>query len=109
MRRLIIVVLASSSFGGVIGALATAATQSQASPTAIAAAVQKVQDTHADAALNEIRGKIQDANGKLGQMTSELGTNPTFLGGQLIALLNRVTSQLHVVCANTSSSTGQTC
>jgi hypothetical protein len=101
MRRLIIVVLASSSFGGVVGALATAATQSQASPTAIAAAVQKVQDTHADSALNEIRGKIQDSNGKLGQMTSELGTNPSFLGGQLLSALNTMTSQLGVICTNT--------
>lgn len=58
MRKLIAVALASSTFGGVIGALAVAATQSQASPGAIAAAVQRVQDRSAEQALRSVNGNV---------------------------------------------------
>lgn len=59
MRKLITVALASSVFGGAIGALATAATQSQASPAAIAAAVQRVEDIKADRTLREVKSDTQ--------------------------------------------------
>ena len=39
MHKLIAVALASATFGGTIGAMATAAVQSHASPEAIAAAI----------------------------------------------------------------------
>lgn len=51
-RTLALAIAASSVLGGMIGALATDATQSQAiTPAAIAAAVQKVQDTSAESTL----------------------------------------------------------
>ena len=55
MRKLILVALASGTFGGAVGALATAATESQANAQAVAAAVQKVQDKSAESALAAIR------------------------------------------------------
>ena len=58
MRKLVIVALASGVFGGVMGALATAATQSQASPEAIAAAVQKVQDAKTENQLVAVNAKL---------------------------------------------------
>jgi len=53
-RLFIAAVLGSSVVGGTVGALATAATTSQASPQAIAAAVQKVQDQTAEKYLRTI-------------------------------------------------------
>jgi hypothetical protein len=50
--------IAAGTFGGTIGALATAAVQSQASPGAIAAAVQRVQDQKADNTLQSINSKL---------------------------------------------------
>lgn len=47
-------VAATAVFGGTLGALATVATTSQASPQAIAAAVQKVQDRAAERNLQTI-------------------------------------------------------
>lgn len=55
-------IVASGVFGGMIGALATDATQSQANPAAIAAAVQRVQDTTADNALRSIRTELVQIN-----------------------------------------------
>ncbi len=58
MRKLIVVAVASATFGGMIAALATAAIQSQASPRAIAAAVQKVQDTKSENELGAISSRL---------------------------------------------------
>lgn len=55
IRTLLAAVMASAVLGGSVGALATAATSSQASPQAIAAAVTKVKDTTAEATLERIR------------------------------------------------------
>jgi hypothetical protein len=53
-RTLLASVAASAVLGGAVGALATAASTSQASPQAIAAAVQKVSDPSAERALRLI-------------------------------------------------------
>lgn len=53
-RILLTSICASAVFGGGIGALATAATSSQASPQAIAAAVLKVADQRAETELRHI-------------------------------------------------------
>jgi hypothetical protein len=53
MRKMVLVALASGSFGGMGGAFATVATPSSASPAAIAAAL-KVQDSKAEAYLHVI-------------------------------------------------------
>jgi hypothetical protein len=50
-RTLLASVAASAALGGGIGALATAATSSQASPQSIAAAVQRVRDQRAENVL----------------------------------------------------------
>jgi hypothetical protein len=82
VRRIILVALASSTFGGAVGALATAATQSQASAGAIAAAVQKVQDQKADRTLATI-------SNKLGTLDTDL--NPT--KGELLQLAEGLSTQ----------------
>lgn len=66
-RKLAAVAIASGVFGGTAGVLATAATQSQANPEAIAAAVQKVQDSSADRSLRSIQSS-------LGSIASSLST-----------------------------------
>ena len=71
MRKLILVSLASATFGGTIAALATAAIQSQATPEAIAAAVQRVSDSNAQASLRAINAKLSplsSLNANLGKM-----------------------------------------
>jgi hypothetical protein len=91
MRRLIIVILASSTFGGVIGALATAATQSQASPSAVASAVLKVQDTKAEQDLSlldrSLNGTFKSPIGVIADDLYEicLNTGPTNNSCQLPA------------------------
>ena len=55
LRVLAAATLASAVLGGSIGALATAATSSEASPQAVAAAVQKVKDSGAEGELSRIR------------------------------------------------------
>jgi hypothetical protein len=57
-RTVAAIAIASGTFGGTVGALATAAVQSQASPQAIAAAVQRVQDSAADRSLRSISGTL---------------------------------------------------
>ena len=64
-RTLIAVVAASATFGGVVGAALTAATESQASPAAIAAAVQRVQDTKAEATLQTVAADLKVLDGTL--------------------------------------------
>jgi hypothetical protein len=68
--RTLAMLLAAGTFGGTIGALATAAVQSQASPAAIAAAVQRVQDSRAEHTLQSIEGTLK-------QVSTSLGTLPT--------------------------------
>jgi hypothetical protein len=53
-RTLLASVSATAVLGGAVGALATAATTSQASPQAIAAAVQRVSDQRAETELHRI-------------------------------------------------------
>lgn len=74
IRTLIIVALACSVFGGVIGALATAATQSQATPTAMAAAVQRVEDQAVRRQLVTIFQRLGQTNGDLSSVAAEVKT-----------------------------------
>jgi hypothetical protein len=53
-RTLLASISATAVLGGAVGALATAATTSQANPQAIAAAVQRVSDQKAEAELHRI-------------------------------------------------------
>jgi hypothetical protein len=53
-KMLVASVAASAVLGGTVGALGTAATTSQASPQAIAAAVQRVSDQKAESELRHI-------------------------------------------------------
>jgi hypothetical protein len=71
-RTLLASVVASAVLGGAVGALATAATTSQASPTAIAAAVQKVRDVQAESRLATMQTTLEAINVDLGGT----GTNP---------------------------------
>lgn len=64
-RTLILAVAASGAFGGTIGSVVTAATQSQASPSAIAAAVQRVQDSSAEATLRRVDSDLATLNAAL--------------------------------------------
>ena len=75
-RVLALCVAGSSVLGGSVGALATAATSSQASPTAIAAAVQKVSDHAAEARLAAISHTLESLNSDLGGVGNE-PTPPT--------------------------------
>jgi hypothetical protein len=70
-RVLALAVAASSVLGGSIGALVTAATNSSASPAAIAAAVQRVKDTTADARLAAISHTLETINFDLGGTGNE--------------------------------------
>jgi len=59
LRTIAAVAIAAGTFGGTVGALATAAVQSQASPQAVAAAVQRVSDSNAEKTLRAINTKLQ--------------------------------------------------
>ena len=119
MRKLIAVALASSVFGGTIGALATAAVQSQASPQAIAAAVQKIQDQAAERSLKSISSKLGGMKDGLGALHSDLQTMSTAVGTitPAIALVshyagaadNAIHLQLEQICRNTAPSTYSFC
>lgn len=73
-RKLAAVAIASGVFGGITGALATAATQSQASPQAIAAAVQRVQDTNAERTLATISQRLGSMSGTLSSAAQAINT-----------------------------------
>ena len=64
VRTLLASVAASAVFGGAMGALATAATSGQASPQAIAAAVQRVSDRAAQADLLGIHVEMFSIEGR---------------------------------------------
>jgi hypothetical protein len=80
MRRIVLVALACASFGGVVGALATAAVQSQANPDAIAAALQKVQDKSAEASLTAINAKLTTVSNRLATVSNRLTSLPGLSG-----------------------------
>ena len=84
MRKLIAVAAACSVFGGVVGSLATAATQSQASPTAIAAAVQRVQDQSADRSLRGIKSDLDTLGGRIHTLAQNFNGARFSLPGQEI-------------------------
>lgn len=77
-QTLALAVVASGVFGGAVGSLATAVTNSSASPSAIASAVQRVQvkDSAADSDLTAIKGELEtiQADLHLGGAGSSLGT-----------------------------------
>jgi hypothetical protein len=72
-RLLIAATLASATLGGAVGALATAATTSQANPQAIAAAVGRVQDQAADRALRLIAIDMITVEGDLKAIREDSG------------------------------------
>ena len=89
MRKLMLAVVASATFGGTIGALATAAFQSQASPAAIAAAVQRVQD--------------QSAEQSLGIVSRNLDAGGFGFAARNLSALRSMENQLRAICENTRS------
>lgn len=103
MTKLILAVVASSIFGGAVGALATAATQSQASPAAIAAAVQRVQDQNADHTLGQIKAAITSSTKDLGELAADFGTLGPGLDGPVRAQFETMENQLFDICLNTES------
>ena len=88
MRKLIVVALASATFGGMIAALATAAVQSQASPEAIAAAVQKVEDASAERSLRD----IDSATGRISAATATISAATSPLHGDLQGIASTLQS-----------------
>jgi len=122
MRKLIIVAIACSTFGGMIGALVTAATQSQASPSvgAIAAAVQRVQDQSADRSLTSINTRLAKTDTTLGKTNAALAGLQTAISGDLTTDLGDVVNDLGtngalagaahnlgVICAGTAVASDQ--
>ena len=86
VRTLLASVTATAVLGGAVGALATAATTtSQASPQAIAAAVQKVQDQAAERYLRTIVVQLLPLN-------------------SLEGTLNNIRKNTYNVCWDTASS-----
>jgi hypothetical protein len=82
-RTIAAVALAAGTFGGTIGALATAAIQSQASPEAIAAAVQRVSDANAEQSLHGINAKLGTANTELATLNTNLNADLNALASYL--------------------------
>lgn len=75
MRKLIATALAAGTLGGMAGALATAATDSQASPRAIAAAVKQVQDRSAERSLKAIAADLRPDNHTLSSVLANVEQN----------------------------------
>jgi hypothetical protein len=96
-RTLLASIAASSIFGGGVGALATAATTSQASPAAIAAAVTRVKDSAAEERLTAITRTLESINENLGGS----GT-----GRLLVGISPDAYELLHKICLNTNPSFG---
>jgi hypothetical protein len=71
-RLLACAVLGSSVLGGAVGALATAATSSQANPAAIAAAVQQVSDRQTQKELRGVIVGLLNVQGELEPMRAKL-------------------------------------
>lgn len=109
MRKIIMVALASSTFGGVLGAIATAATQSQASPAAIAAAVVKVQDQKAERSLATIANRLATVTTDLRGIETNVGTLDYTLDGGPLTALRSMEQNLQNICLNTEGSTFRSC
>jgi hypothetical protein len=112
-RKLAAVALASGVFGGMTGALATAATQSSASPQAIAAAVQRVSDTRAHQQLAAISSKLV-ALPSLSAALSSIDTDVKAQGQAIASAVNRASTYtgqddnalylyLQQICRNTAA------
>jgi len=71
-RKMVVAIVASGVFGGMVGALATAAVQSQASPQAIAAAAVRVKDSAADRSLKTISSELAPYRAQLAYMENAL-------------------------------------
>lgn len=91
LRKIATIAITSGTFGGVIGALATAATQSEASPTAIIAAAVRVSDFRADRTLANIDTYVQ-------AMNQRLGTLDTTLSGSDTSALYSIEANLEGIC-----------
>jgi hypothetical protein len=115
-RTIVAVALAAGTFGGTIGALATAAVQSRASPEAIAAAVQRVSDSNAEQSLRGISAKLGTANGTLKSLGADLSTVQTdlamldrTLGNASGGAIFNIADNLRLICQNTSPSLINAC
>jgi hypothetical protein len=108
--RLLGLLVAASTLGGTIGSLATAATQSDASPQAIAAAVQKVRDSGAEQTLRSIESRLGSVEQEVAQFHTDSATAAvaitqavkrasTYAGQDASALY----LQLLQICRNTAS------
>jgi ABC-type thiamin/hydroxymethylpyrimidine transport system permease subunit len=96
-----IVALACATFGGVVGALATAAVQSQANPAAIAAAVEKVQDKSAETSLAAINSKLTTVSSRLASvpgLSAAIATDIYQLDSQSYVDSNALFNELKLVC-----------
>jgi hypothetical protein len=94
-RTLITAVAASATLGGAVGALATAATTSQASPQAIATAVQRVQDQPAERYLRTVGIELLPLEHDLNELVS--GVNS--IDGAMVS----IRSNTYHVCWDTGS------
>ncbi len=101
-RALVAGMLAAATFGGTVGALATAAVQSQASPEAVAAAVQKVQDQTADRTLSTISSKLGAMKSTLSAIESHMVIVDRALSSTINSPLYRIQDQLFDICLNTN-------
>lgn len=73
-KQIWLAIAASAMCGGIVGAVLTGATESQASPAAIAAAVQRVQDTQAERSLQSAVTQLTAINRSLsGNFATPLG------------------------------------
>jgi len=97
-----------------VGAMATAATESQATPATIAQAVQRVQDQASARLLTQIRdqlNQVRDRLGALTQINNRLGTINTNLApptgltsDRLGRVVVNVARNVHATCAATTPS-----
>jgi hypothetical protein len=101
LRTIAAVALAAAVFGGTIGALATDAVQSQASPAAVAAAVQRVSDSNAEQSLRGINAKLATANTVLHNLGTALGILQSDLDTRFGHGIGR---NLQQICQNTAPS-----
>ena len=108
--RLLAALVAASTLGGTIGSLATAATQSEASPQAIAAAVQKVRDSGAEQTLRSIDNKLGAVQQGVAQFHTDSATaaveitNAVKLASHYAGLDTSDTYlELVAICRNTAS------
>jgi len=112
-RTVAAMVVVAGAFGGTIGALATAAVQSQANPQAIAAAVMKVTDQRAESDLRTIGSDLKGLQGNMGTLIGDVQTLDVPLSGKFESVLYTVESMLFDICLNTegtsSSSIPVTC